>query len=346
MGGRLSRLRRQDRRGVLRAWTARSTCVSRQDAPHGKVLRLAAATATWRMPRCVVPEDEGRSSVIEDVLRPDRRPPLCDELVGGPSRVRIFDLTGKPLRAGSRCPLSPRSDEVRRSGGDGVLCPRRRPISSRPPGTGSRRRPGSSRRRALVHEDAGRLRRRRGGARVSESKDGTKVPLNIIRRKGAKLRRRESGAALRLRRLRHQPDAALPGIVRPSLARPGGVYAVANIRGGGEYGEAWHKARQPDQEAERVRRFHRGCASTSSTQRYTTPGAAGDRGRQQRRPAHGRGADAAARTRSAPWSPQVGIYDMLRVELDPNGAFNTTEFGTVKDPSSSRRSTPIRPTTT
>ncbi len=29
---------------------------------------------------------------------------------------------------------------------------------------------------------------------------------------------------------------------------------------------------------------------------------------------------------------EVGIYDMLRVELDPNGAFNITEFGTVKDP--------------
>jgi prolyl oligopeptidase len=28
----------------------------------------------------------------------------------------------------------------------------------------------------------------------------------------------------------------------------------------------------------------------------------------------------------------VGIYDMMRVELDPNGAFNITEFGTVKDP--------------
>jgi prolyl oligopeptidase len=28
----------------------------------------------------------------------------------------------------------------------------------------------------------------------------------------------------------------------------------------------------------------------------------------------------------------VGIYDMLRVELDPNGAFNVTEFGTVTDP--------------
>ena len=28
----------------------------------------------------------------------------------------------------------------------------------------------------------------------------------------------------------------------------------------------------------------------------------------------------------------VGIYDMLRVERGPNGAFNVTEFGTVKDP--------------
>src|SRR5438477_12548435 len=27
----------------------------------------------------------------------------------------------------------------------------------------------------------------------------------------------------------------------------------------------------------------------------------------------------------------VGIYDMLRVELSPNGYFNITEFGTVKD---------------
>jgi prolyl oligopeptidase len=28
---------------------------------------------------------------------------------------------------------------------------------------------------------------------------------------------------------------------------------------------------------------------------------------------------------------RVGLFDMLRVELSPNGAFNVTEFGTVKD---------------
>jgi len=37
----------------------------------------------------------------------------------------------------------------------------------------------------------------------------------------------------------------------------------------------------------------------------------------------------------------VGIYDMLRVELDPNGSFNTTEYGSVKNPSSSK---PCMPT--
>ena len=28
----------------------------------------------------------------------------------------------------------------------------------------------------------------------------------------------------------------------------------------------------------------------------------------------------------------VGVYDMLRVERDPNGAFNVTEYGTVTNP--------------
>ena len=37
------------------------------------------------------------------------------------------------------------------------------------------------------------------------SKDGTKVPLNIIMKKGTKLDGKNPDAALRLWRLRHQP---------------------------------------------------------------------------------------------------------------------------------------------
>jgi prolyl oligopeptidase len=41
----------------------------------------------------------------------------------------------------------------------------------------------------------------------------------------------------------------------------------------------------------------------------------------------------------------VGFYDSLRAELEPNGAFNVTEFGTVKDPAQLACSTTRRTTT-
>ena len=34
--------------------------------------------------------------------------------------------------------------------------------------------------------------------------------------------------------------------------------------------------------------------------------------------------------------PLVGIYDMMRIERDPNGTFNVTESGSVTDPAQFR----------
>jgi prolyl oligopeptidase len=73
------------------------------------------------------------------------------------------------------------------------------------------------------------------------SKDGTRVPMFLVHRKGLK------------------PDGQTPTILygyggfnvslTPNFntsaawwVEQGGVYAIANLRGGGEFGEAWHKA--------------------------------------------------------------------------------------------------------
>ena len=88
------------------------------------------------------------------------------------------------------------------------------------------------------------------------SRDGTRVPLNIIAAPGTP---RDGTAPALLTAYGGYAISLVPMFSPERLLwlEQGGVYVVANIRGGGEYGEEWHQAGRLDYQAELLRRLHR-----------------------------------------------------------------------------------------
>ncbi len=110
----------------------------------------------------------------------------------------------------------------------------------------------------------------------------------------------------------------------------GGIFAQAMIRGGGEYGDAWHaaahlasKTKSSDDVA--------ACARWLEHHKYTSARHMGLKGGSA-----GGFLMGLAITRNPSIyravNSEVGFYDLIRFELTPNGAYNVAEFGTTKDP--------------
>ncbi|HLB55031.1 MAG TPA: prolyl oligopeptidase family serine peptidase [Gemmatimonadales bacterium] len=73
------------------------------------------------------------------------------------------------------------------------------------------------------------------------SKDGTKIPMFLVHRKGLAL---DGQRPTLLYAYGGFNSASAPSFnpLLTALLEQGGVYALANLRGGSEYGEAWHRA--------------------------------------------------------------------------------------------------------
>jgi prolyl oligopeptidase len=102
------------------------------------------------------------------------------------------------------------------------------------------------------------------------SKDGTKVPMFVVQPKGLKL----EGKAPTLLTGYGGFDVSSTPYFDPQAAiwvENGGVYALANLRGGGEFGEEWHKAGMLDRKQNVFDDFI-AAGEWLISNRYTSPG--------------------------------------------------------------------------
>ncbi|HEX7639662.1 MAG TPA: prolyl oligopeptidase family serine peptidase [Burkholderiaceae bacterium] len=298
--------------------------LSRAGAPRGKVLRLAVNARTqkvnWARVPVVVRQSDG---TIEHYAYAAGRV-YSAELLGGPSRLREVDVRTRRAHVVALPPVSG-IDQLAEVGRADVVAELTSFLS--PPAWSHVSR-GRAVRTAMVVTSEANFADCEVVREFATSRDGTKVPLNIIRRKSLHLDGKSPTILYGYGGYGVSMTPSFNPARRAWLDR-GGVYVIANLRGGGEYGEAWHMAGNLTRKQNVFDDFI-ASAEFLVKQKYTRPDKLAIMGGSNGGLLMGAVLTQRPELFRAVVS-SVGIYDMLRVELDPNGAFNTTEFGTVKD---------------
>jgi prolyl oligopeptidase len=296
--------------------------LSYKDAPRGRILRLPDGSVGLAAAAVVVPETD---AAIDDYRLAGTRLYVAD-LLGGPSRIRAFGLDGRPAGTKPILPVSSVSG-MTTFAGDGVLFENQSALE--PPAWYHATDSPTVAKTALAQRSPVDFADCEIVREWAISRDGTRVPIDILRRKGTKLDGRNPtllygyGGYGISQRPKYDP-------MRRVWLEQGGVYAVAVLRGGGEFGDGWHRDGHLIRKQNVFDDFA-ACARRLIEAGYTKPEKLAIEGGS-----NGGLLMGAAFTQHPELFgavvAHVGIYDMLRVELSSNGQFNITEFGTVKSP--------------
>jgi prolyl oligopeptidase len=166
--------------------------------------------------------------------------------------------------------------------------------------------------------------------RFATAKDGTKIPYSLIYKKGLKMDGKNPafisaygsyGAA-----------AYSPSFAGRSLAfvDQGGVVGYANVRGGGEFGKAWHRAGQLENKPNTWRDLIAVCEDMQA-KGYTSPAYQAIGGRSAGGITMGRALEERPELFAAVVSG-VGWHNPLRYVAEQNGYGEEPEWGAIADP--------------
>lgn len=297
--------------------------LSHKDAPHGKILRLPPGET--KLSNSIIIIDE--SEVIIQAFQPTFTKIYVQDLVGGPSQIRMFDLASGYQKLIPLITVSSVWNMIS-LGGDRIfyknssyiepsICYTYEPTNQKPMRT------------ALYVTSPADFSDVEVVREFAVSKDGTRVPMNVIRRKDTKLHNNNPTILYGYGGYGISQTPRYDRVLSIWLDQ-GGVYVIANLRGGGEFGEEWHRAGNLTNKQNVFDDFA-ACAEYLIDDSYTNPSKLAIIGGS-----NGGLLVSATMTQHPDLFQAVvchkGVHDMLRVELDPNGEFNITEFGTVKDP--------------
>jgi prolyl oligopeptidase len=306
--------------------------LSRKDAPRGKVFRLPPGAHSTSDAKLIIPE--GRSSIEMPLQGTGDTVPVVTAtklyvrtIDGGPNQIDIYDHFGKRLGA---VPLKEPSS-IRDIVGlerdaiafsvESYLTPSALSIFD-----------GNALRTTAVREkpqmDLSGVEVERAFAK---SADGTAVPMTIAHRKNLK---RDGKTPALITGYGGFGISMSPSYIERGRFAPwiqqGGIVVITNLRGGGEYGEQWH-ASGSLLHKQNVFDDFAACARYLMEHQYSSPAHMAAIGGS-----NGGLLMGAVLTQHPSYFraivSMVGIYDMLRTELDPNGQFNVTEYGSVRDP--------------
>ena len=297
--------------------------MSIKDAPLGRIIAIPMLTPKLEEAKVVIPE----SKLVTEQVMPTRTRLYVTYRDGGPSLVKVYTLAGKLAGELPTPPVSEVEVSARLERDDVLVTT----MSYVQPRTVARYEAAAN--RLVPTEFNGRYPFTLDDAVVERefavSKDGTRVPVTIVHRKDLKLDGNNPTLLYGYGGYGLSMSPWFSPLLRLWLDY-GGVYAVANIRGGGEYGEPWHLAGNLTKKQNVFDDF--AAALQMLIERKFT--------RSERAAIMGGSNGGLTMGATLVQHPQlahavvseVGIYDPLRWELQPNGEFNTTEFGSVKDP--------------